>query len=171
MPKDTIIQKNNFTKQYGTLRPNMLDTVKEKEYYLEQQGNSFSLQFPLRFQMTSDAVLLLCTKLFIDNAKSQILLTDITYDNLGRRIYCYGQYYNGIRVRGGHLKMYENSFGIISNSNGRIVSGLQNYETSLISPEEAQLSIINNLKIKYKEGFSDSDNYIFGVSELTASHV
>jgi Zn-dependent metalloprotease len=104
MPKDTIIQKNNFTKQYGTLRPNMLDTVKEKEYYLEQQGNSFSLQFPLRFQMTSDAVLLLCTKLFIDNAKSQILLTDITYDNLGRRIYCYGQYYNGIRVRGRAFK-------------------------------------------------------------------
>jgi Zn-dependent metalloprotease/PKD repeat protein len=62
--------------------------------------------------------------------------------------------------------MYENSFGIISNSNGRIVSGLQNYETSLISPEEAQLSIINNLKIKYKEVLSDSDNYIFGDSEL-----
>ncbi|MFZ1610601.1 MAG: CUB domain-containing protein [Chitinophagales bacterium] len=163
---DTTKQQKNFVKINGVIKPIQSDTVKTKEYYLQEQGNSFLMTFPENTSITSQNFFEKTKDLFIKDNDNEIRIVNTETDNNGITHYSYAQYYKGIKVLGGYVKIHVNETGKINSVSGRQIMGLNLESNPNISLDEAKQIAIQDIKKEITEAMLSEIEFQISVGEI-----
>lgn len=134
---DSSKHQNNYSKYNGLIRPEGIDTIKQKDYYIEQHGSSLLMTFPENTSITIQNIFERAKGILVKNDLTQFIFTKKEVDNAGFNVYSYEEYYNGIKVSGGYYKINERSNGKIFSVTGRNISGLSINIIPKLSAEDA----------------------------------
>jgi Zn-dependent metalloprotease len=158
--KDTIDNSENYKKENGIVRYTNSSTKNSKQYYIQEQDNSFLMTFPSKSSINVANYFERTSNYFKFSENNQFILKDKKNDINGNNIYTFQQFFNGIKVEGGNFRIFENSDGQILTVIGKKLEVSDLNAKPTITLDMAINSAIEGLRLDFKDSLSSGITYL-----------